>query len=81
MRLLTLVLFVSLSGLLVGCGSNEDESASENGAELQAGANDPANKPETKPEVTPQPEGDPPVVVDRILDAFNDTAQVHVKSE
>jgi len=76
MSFLRLMLLVGLAGLLVGCGSKEDDSASKDvkktDSELQAAKEasekDAADQPKTKPEVKPKPVVDPPVAVDRILD-------------
>lgn len=69
MRLLKLVFLVGLAGLLVGCDSKEDDSASNDakGTDSQVqtakktGEKDPPDKPKTKPTVEP-PVVKPPVV-------------------
>jgi len=69
MRLLRLVLWVGLAGLLAGCDSKEDDSASNDakGTDSQVqtakktGEQDPPDTPKTKPTVDP-PVVKPPVV-------------------
>lgn len=76
MSFLRLTLLVGLAGLLVGCGSKENDSASKDvkktDSELQtakaASEKDAADQPKTKPQERPKPVVDPPVVDDRILD-------------